>query len=135
MLVLASIANLFPQPSLVGPGKQILKKTRFPFAFASAVAVSLRRMISSRGVAKKRRAQALAEMTVKSSPSVAAKQQSWRGSNHFIHIGCIFELLDLDANYHFAMPAVTGRRSIALMPGRLRHVISDCSTARVKYGR
>jgi hypothetical protein len=43
MLVLASIANLFPQPALVGPGKQILKKTGFPFAFASAVAVSLRR--------------------------------------------------------------------------------------------
>jgi hypothetical protein len=39
-------------------------------------------MISWRGVAKKRRAQDLAGMTVKSSVSVAAKQQSWRGGNH-----------------------------------------------------
>src|SRR5882762_1072954 len=40
-------------------------------------------MISWRGVAKKRRAQDLAGMTVKSSVSVATKQQSWRGGNHF----------------------------------------------------
>src|SRR6202035_6057012 len=39
-------------------------------------------MISSRGVAKKRRTQELAELTVKSSPSVAAAQHSWRGGNH-----------------------------------------------------
>jgi hypothetical protein len=47
-------------------------------------------MISSRGVAKKRRAQVLAAVTVKSSPSVAAKQQWWRNGNHFILTGCIF---------------------------------------------
>src|ERR1700710_859981 len=35
---LASIANLFPQPSLVSPGE-----IQPPFAFASAVAISLRR--------------------------------------------------------------------------------------------
>src|ERR1700733_8384016 len=40
-------------------------------------------MISSRGVAKKRRAQGLAGMTVKSSLGVAGGQQSWRGGNHF----------------------------------------------------
>src|SRR5712691_4957401 len=39
-------------------------------------------MISSRGVAKKRRAQELAGMTVKCSLSVASKQQSWQGGNH-----------------------------------------------------
>src|SRR5258706_12979595 len=39
-------------------------------------------MISSRGVAKKRRAQELAGMTVKCSLSVATKPQSWRGGNH-----------------------------------------------------
>jgi hypothetical protein len=36
-------------------------------------------MISWRGVAKKRRAQELAAMTVKSSLSVAARTQSWLG--------------------------------------------------------
>jgi hypothetical protein len=41
MSVLASIANLFPQPSLFEPGKS--KKDGFSIAFASAVAVSLRR--------------------------------------------------------------------------------------------
>jgi hypothetical protein len=41
-------------------------------------------MISWRGVAKKRRAQDLAGMTVKSSVSVASKQQSWRGGNHLV---------------------------------------------------
>jgi hypothetical protein len=40
-------------------------------------------MISWRGVAKKRRAQELAWMTVKSSLSVATKQQSLRGGNHY----------------------------------------------------
>jgi hypothetical protein len=40
-------------------------------------------MISWRGVAKKRRMQELAWMTVKSSLSVATKQQSWRGGNHY----------------------------------------------------
>src|SRR5713101_7459924 len=39
-------------------------------------------MISSRGVAKKRRAQELAGMRVKCSLSVASMQQSWRGGNH-----------------------------------------------------
>jgi hypothetical protein len=54
--VLASIASPFPQPTLVSPGKtQILKKAGYPFAFASAVAVNLRKIISRRGVAKKRR--------------------------------------------------------------------------------
>jgi hypothetical protein len=38
-------------------------------------------MISSRGVAKKRRAQVVAGMTVKSSPGVAAKQHSLRPGN------------------------------------------------------
>src|SRR6202035_1875335 len=40
-------------------------------------------MISSRGVAKKQRTHELAELTVKSSPSVAAAQHSWRGGNHW----------------------------------------------------
>src|SRR4030081_3299397 len=44
-------------------------------------------MISWRGVAKKRRAQDLAGMTVKSSVSVASKQQSWRGGNHLLSCG------------------------------------------------
>jgi hypothetical protein len=88
MLVLASIANLFPQPSLVGPGKAAFEKDRFSFAFASAVAKSLRRMISWRGVAKKRRAQALAETRVKCSPSVAARQQSWLDGNHLVFRDC-----------------------------------------------
>jgi hypothetical protein len=44
MLVLASIANLFPEPSLVGSGK-----TGFSFAFASAVAVSLQTMLYIEG--------------------------------------------------------------------------------------
>src|SRR5229473_2697920 len=39
-------------------------------------------MISWRGVAKKRRAQELAGMTVKCSLSVATRQQSLRGGNH-----------------------------------------------------
>src|SRR6266404_1692566 len=39
-------------------------------------------MISWRGVAKKRRAQEVAEMRVKCSESVAAGQQSWRRGNH-----------------------------------------------------
>jgi triphosphoribosyl-dephospho-CoA synthetase len=42
MLVLASIANLFPQPSLVEPENRSQKKTGLSFAFASAVAISLR---------------------------------------------------------------------------------------------
>jgi hypothetical protein len=70
------------------PEKQIFEKDRFSFAFASAVAKSLRRMISWRGVAKKRRAQALAERRVKCSPSVAAKQQSWPDGNHLVSKGC-----------------------------------------------
>src|SRR6266446_9833460 len=41
-------------------------------------------MISSRGVAKKRRTQELAGMRVKCSLSVATKQQSWQGGNHFL---------------------------------------------------
>lgn len=77
MLVLASIATLFPQPPLVGPGKW-----EFSFAFASAVVVSLRMMISSRGVAKKRRGRELPARRVKSSLSVAGRQQSWRCGNH-----------------------------------------------------
>src|SRR5438552_16597224 len=40
-------------------------------------------IISSRGVAEKRRAQELAGMTVKCSLSVATKPQSWRDCNHF----------------------------------------------------
>jgi hypothetical protein len=40
-------------------------------------------MISWRGVAKKRRGQELPLITVKSSPGVAATQQSWRDGNHF----------------------------------------------------
>jgi hypothetical protein len=45
MLVLASIANLFPGQLLSDPETQ-----GFPFAFASAVAVSLTRELSHRGV-------------------------------------------------------------------------------------
>jgi hypothetical protein len=75
---LTSIATLFPRPFLVGPGKW-----EFSFAFASAVAFSLGKMISSRGVAKKRRGRQVAAMRVKSSLSVAVTQQSWRGGNHF----------------------------------------------------
>jgi hypothetical protein len=41
-------------------------------------------MISSRGVAKKRRAQVLAAFAVKCSQGVAAAQQSWRGGNHLL---------------------------------------------------
>jgi hypothetical protein len=41
-------------------------------------------MISRRGVAKKRRAQGLARMTVKSSLTVASAQQSWRDGNHLV---------------------------------------------------
>jgi hypothetical protein len=41
-------------------------------------------MISRRGVAKKRRAQGLARMTVKSSVTVASAQQSWRDGNHLV---------------------------------------------------
>src|SRR5665811_112166 len=42
-------------------------------------------MISWRGVAKKRRAQELDEMTVKSSLGVATEQHSWRrGNHHFV---------------------------------------------------
>src|ERR1700729_533600 len=47
------------------------QKAGFSFAFASAVAVGLRRMISWRGVAKKRRGQELAVLTVKSWRTVA----------------------------------------------------------------
>jgi hypothetical protein len=78
---LASIANLFPQPALSDPENQ-----EFSSAFASAGAVTLRRMISWRGVAKKRRAQELAAMTVKSSLGVAAWQQSWRDGNHLVRL-------------------------------------------------
>src|SRR5258708_29501609 len=46
-------------------------------------------MISARGVAKKRRTQELAGVTVKCSLSVAVKQQSWRNGNHSAdRIGC-----------------------------------------------
>jgi hypothetical protein len=58
------------------------QKAGFSFAFASAVAVGLRRMISWRGVAKKRRRQELAVLTVKSWRTVASTQQSWRNGNH-----------------------------------------------------
>jgi hypothetical protein len=91
MLVLASIANLFPQPALVGPGKPIFeKRPDSPSPSRAPWPSAYEGMISSRGVAKKRRAQVLAAVTVKSSPSVAAKQQWWRNGNHFILIGCIF---------------------------------------------
>src|SRR6266849_1003896 len=79
MLVLASIANLFPQPTLVRPGKC----KDFPSPSRAPWPSAYEGMISSRGVAKKRRAQELAGMTVKCSLSVASKQQSWPSGNHF----------------------------------------------------
>jgi hypothetical protein len=41
-------------------------------------------MISWRGVAKKRREPKLGWMKLKSSGTVASRQQSWLGSNHFV---------------------------------------------------
>jgi hypothetical protein len=54
-------------------------------------------MISSRGVAKKRRAQQLAGMTVKCSLTVAGEQQSWRGGNHLaIRLALLWQILAID---------------------------------------
>src|ERR1700693_371187 len=79
MLVFASIANLFPQPALLGTGNQ-----NFPSPSRAAWPSAYEGMISSRGVAKKRRAQVLAAFEVKCSQGVAAAQQSWRGGNHLL---------------------------------------------------
>src|SRR3981189_3028722 len=78
MLLLASISNLLPRPPLVRPGKH-----DFPSPSRAPWPSAYEGMISWRGVAKKRRAQELASMTVKSSLSVATKQQSLRGGNHY----------------------------------------------------
>src|ERR1700761_3065153 len=64
MLVLASIVNLFPA-DLVSPGKSAHATLDFPSPLRSAVAAGLRTMISRTGVAKKRRGQGLAAITVK----------------------------------------------------------------------
>jgi hypothetical protein len=50
-------------------------------------------MISWRGVAKKRRKPKLGWMKLKSSGTVASKQQSWPESNHFV------------SNWHIAVTA------------------------------
>src|SRR6202035_1210061 len=85
MLVLASIANLFPQPALVRPGKTDLgKRPSLPSPSRAPWPSAYEGMISWRGVAKKRRAQEVAAMRVKCSPSVAMKQQSWRGRHHLL---------------------------------------------------
>src|ERR1700730_12324881 len=82
MLVLASIANLFPQPALVRPGKTDLgKRPSLPSPSRAPWPSAYEGMISWTGVAKKRRAQEVAAMRVKCSLSVATEQQSWRGSN------------------------------------------------------
>jgi hypothetical protein len=98
MLVLASIATLFPQPSLASPGKW-----EFSFAFANAVVFSLRKIISSRGVAKKRRGSEVAAMRVKSSLSVATRQQSWPSGNHFSSDEC--GLFNLGAHRQRSQPS------------------------------
>src|SRR5437660_9949771 len=99
MLVLASIANLFPQPTLVRPGKC----KDFPSPSRAPWPSAYEGMVSWRGVAKKRRAQDLAGMTVKCSLSVASKPQWWRCGNHpscsaqFSALGVrAFGLLNLD---------------------------------------
>src|SRR3979409_403409 len=79
MLVLASISNLLPRPPLVRPGKH-----DFPSPSRAPWPLAYEGMISWRGVAKKRRAQGLAEMRVKCSQIVVRKQQSWPCGNHTV---------------------------------------------------
>jgi hypothetical protein len=55
-------------------------------------------MISWRGVAKKRRKPKLGWMKLKSSATVASKQQSWPDSNHFV------------SNWHIAVAVGRGAK-------------------------
>src|ERR1700682_5385327 len=81
MLLLASIANPFPRPSLCRSGSPGLPSpSRAPWPQPT------KDMISCRGVAKKRRRQEPAAGTVKSSGTVARTQQSLRGGNHVLRV-------------------------------------------------
>src|SRR4051794_4970625 len=104
---------------------------------------SNQRMMSWRGVAKKRRKRESPKKTVKWSGSVARPQQSWRdGNDRFDH-----QALEQDVKWSLYYPcpaafgtkipptARTGSRSIALRPGRLRHLIPDGSTASASSGQ
>src|SRR5271165_6013751 len=84
MLVLASIANLFPQPSPVGPGKT----NQRPFAFASAVAKSPCETSFHGGVWQKSGASKnRLRRPTKCSSTVAGAQHPWHYGNHFQQIG------------------------------------------------
>jgi hypothetical protein len=106
MLVLASIANPFPRPSPVGPGKQ-----NFPLPSRAPWPLAYEAMISRRGVAKKRRAQELAAMTVKSSVGVAARTQSWPGGNH-VCVRCTATHNHLSGSQTLLLPAGCNRQLV-----------------------
>src|SRR5258706_10544896 len=111
----------------------------FPSPSRAAWPSAYEGMISPRGVAKKRRAQELAGMRVKCSRNVVLEQQSWLGSNHRAVDESSRRAKDpvlSGCDPVRALPtALTGRRSIALRPGRLRQVISDSLTASVNPGQ
>src|SRR5450755_4723134 len=89
MLVLASIANLFPQSSHVAlENADLTKRPHFPSLSRAPWPSAYEGMISWRGVAKKRRLPRRGGIRVKCSLGVAVEQRSWRSGNHlFMDVG------------------------------------------------